>query len=256
MPGLVADLATTTLILALLIALVSGIIKGAVGFAMPLIIVSGLSSLIDPKHALAAIIIPIVVSNLLQTFRQGVAPALDAIKEHWRYVLIVCVMIFTFAQLVPHIPSKIFYFVLGVPVVALAAIQLLGVSFSISEKHRGWAEWVIATISGALGGLAGTWGPTTVLYLLAINTPKAKQVIVQGVVFGVGSFTILGAHIQSGILNAYTAPLSFLLLPIALIGMWIGFQIQDKLDQARFKQITLIVLVIAGLNILRRGFFG
>jgi uncharacterized membrane protein YfcA len=256
MLGLVADLTTITLFLALLIALTAGIVKGAVGFAMPLIIMSGLSSLMDPKFALAAIIIPIVVSNLLQTFRQGIAPALDAIKEHWRYVLIVCVMIFVFAQLVPHIPSRTFYFVLGFPVVILAAIQLLGVSFTIKPNQKSWAEPLIAIISGAFGGLAGTWGPTTVLYLLAINTPKAKQVIIQGVVFGMGSFTILGAHIQSGILNAYTAPLSMMLLPIALFGMWIGFKIQDRLDQARFKQITLFVLVIAGLNLLRRGFFG
>lgn len=256
MLGLVADITTTTLVLALLIALTAGIVKGAVGFAMPLIIMSGLSSLMDPKLALAAIIIPIVISNLLQTFRQGLTPAIEATKEHWRYVLIVCVMIFAFAQLVPHIPSRIFYFVLGVPVVILATIQLLGVNFSIQPSQKKWAEPTIAFISGALGGLAGTWGPTTVLYLLAINKPKAKQVIIQGVVFVPGSFTILAAHIQSGILNSYTAPLSFLLLPISLAGMWIGFKIQDRLDQKRFKQITLIVLVIAGLNILRRGIFG
>jgi len=253
---LLVQMAPATLILAIAITLFSGVVKGAVGFAMPLIIVSGLSSLIDPKLAIAGIILPIVVSNLLQTFRHGVAPALAAAKEHWRYVLIVCIMIFATAQLVPSIPTKIFYFVLGVPIVALSLIQLLGMRLHVTQRHKGWAEVLIALISGALGGLAGTWGPTTVLYLLAINTPKAKQIIVQGVIFGVGSITILFAHIQSGILNSQTTPFSLVLVPFALFGMWIGFQIQDRLDADRFRKITLIVLTLAGLNLLRKGLFG
>jgi hypothetical protein len=39
----------------------------------------------------------------------------------------------------------------------------------------------------------------------------------------------------------------------AVIGMLIGFQFQDRLDQAKFRKITLAVLVIAGLNLIRRG---
>ena len=104
--------------------------------------------------------------------------------------------------------------------------------------------------------MAGTWGPTTVLFLLAINTPKTRQIVIQGVVYGLGSVSLLFAHLQSGILNAATAPLSIALLVPAVIGMWLGFQIHDRLDQQRFRQITLIVLVIAGVNLIRRGLFG
>lgn len=254
--GLLTTLPLLTLILALLVALLSGVVKGAIGFAMPLIIVSGLSSLIDPKYAVAAIIVPIVFSNVLQTFRKGLAPAIDALKGYWRYVLSVCVIIFAAAQLVPVIPSQIFYLVIGVPVVLLSLMQLAGLALKIDPQHRVWSDWVVGGISGMVGGLAGTWGPTTVLYLLAINTPKEKQIIVQGVVYGTGSFTLLFAHMHSGILNAQTAPLSIALLPAALIGMWLGFKIQDRLNQQLFRQITLIVLVIAGLNLLRKGLMG
>ncbi len=165
-------------------------------------------------------------------------------------------MIFATAQLVPFIPTTYFYFVLGIPVVFLSTIQLLGVRLQIKPEQKRWAEGLIAFISGTLGGLAGTWGPTTVLYLLAIEIPKSKQIIVQGVIYGLGSVTILFAHIQSGILNGQTTPFSLLLVPFAPIGMWIGFQIQDRLNPERFRKITLIVLVIAGLNLLRKGLTG
>jgi len=238
------------------IALLAGVVKGAVGFAMPLIMVSGLSSIMDPKLALAGMIIPVVLSNGLQTFRQGTQAAMSALREHWRYVVTVCIFIFLAAQVVNSIPSRVFYLVLGVPVVALSLFQLSGRQLAIPPHRRRRAEWIIGTVSGLMGGLAGTWGPTTVLYLIAIETPKARQMVVQGVIYGVGSVTLLVAHLQSGILNAATAPFSAALLVPGLAGMWFGFKIQDRLDQARFKRLTLVVLTVAGLNLLRKGIVG
>ena len=253
--GLLTSMEFTPLFLALLVAMLAGVVKGAVGFGMPLVIVSGLGTFLDPKIAVAGIIAPIVVSNVLQTFRTGIAPAIDGIKHFWRYVLVVCIAIFLAAQIVPSIPSKAFYFVLGVPVLILSVIQLMGLKLVIPAKHRGWGEWAAGLVSGTLGGLTGTWGPTPALYLLAIDTPKMKQVVVQGIIFGTGSVTILFAHLRSGILNEETIPFTLALLPVSLMGMWIGFRIQDRLDQDRFRQMTLIILVVAGLNLLRKGLF-
>ncbi|MEO0751794.1 MAG: sulfite exporter TauE/SafE family protein [Pseudomonadota bacterium] len=250
---LLSQIDTFVLVAAFLVAVLSGVIKGAIGFGMPLVILSGLSTFLDPKLALAGMMAPIVVSNALQAFRTGIAPAIAATRIAWRYMLIVCIMIFAAAQLVPSIPSEAFYFVLGIPVLTLALIQLMGLRLIIPLRHRGWAEWAVGLISGVLGGLAGTWGPTTVLYLLAIDMPKARQVIVQGMIYGTGSITLLFAHLRSGILNAETIPFTLALLPTAVLGMWIGFQIQDRLDQEKFRKLTLIVIVLAALNLLRKG---
>ncbi len=248
------DLTLLALALALGITLAAGIVKGAVGFAMPLIMISGISSIMDPKLALAGIIVPIVVSNLWQTLRAGLGPAWEAVVEFRRYLIIVSLAIFAAAQGVALIPDQVFYAVLGIPVVVLCLIQLIGVRLSIPPHRRNRAEWIIGLISGLLGGFAGTWGPTTVLFLLAIDTPKKKQMVVQGVIYGLGSVVLLLAHLRSGILNAGTAPLSILLVLPAFIGMWIGFQIQDRLNATAFRKVTLIVLTIAGLNLVRKAF--
>jgi uncharacterized membrane protein YfcA len=42
----------------------------------------------------------------------------------------------------------------------------------------------------------------------------------------------------------------------ALAGLWLGFRLQDRMDQNRFRRATLIVLVVAGLNLIRRGLLG
>lgn len=254
--SLVSSFSVPMLGTALAIVVFAGVVKGTVGFAMPLIMLSGLSAFMDPKLALAALILPTVAANAVQTFRKGLAQVMETLRAFWRYLLIVCVMIFIAAQGVALIPTRVFFGVLAVPVIALSLIQLFGVRLTIRPERHKISQWIMGGISGILGGLAGTWGPTTVLYLLAIDTPKAKQMVIQGVIYGLGSVVLLSAHLKSGILNTTTFPFSALFIIPALIGMQIGFQIQDRLNQEVFRKVTLVLLIVGGLNLLRRAFFG
>lgn len=250
------DISLAAWIGAFAVTFLAGFVKGAVGFAMPLIMVSGMSAFLDPVLAVAGIVIPIVVSNALQTFRQGWRAALSAASEFRLYIGLVCVAIVIFAQLVPLMDQRVFLLVLGVPTVLLAGIQLAGVRIRVPPGRRRAVQWAAGLVSGALGGLAGTWGPTTVLYLLAIDTPKARQMVVQGVIYGTGSVALLGAHLASGVLDRQTAPFSLALLAPALLGMAVGFRAGDRLDQALFRRVTLVVLTVAGLNLIRRALMG
>ena len=250
------DLGAWTFAGAALVTLFAGFVKGAVGFALPLIMVSGMGVFIEPQLVVAGIILPIVVSNALQSLRGGLRAARDAIREHIVYIAIVCAAIFVTAQFVTSIPSNVMYIALGVPVVLLSGIQLAGLRFSIAPGARRRAEFTIALAAGTMGGLAGTWGPPTVLYLLALDTPKARQMVVQGVVYGLGSVTLLAGHLRSGLLNAETVPFSALLVIPTLIGMAAGFTLGQRLDQEKFRKATMAVLIVAGLNLIRRGLQG
>lgn len=233
-----------------------GFVKGAVGFALPLVMISGMGMFIDPQLVVAGIILPVTVTNALQTLRGGLAEALNAMREHALYIAIACVAILASAQLVQIIPTRAMFVVLGVPVVALTAIQLAGLRFRIRPAARRKAEVGIGLVAGTMGGLSGTWGPPTVLYLLALDTPKARQIVVQGVVYMLGSVTLLIGHLRSGILNAETVPFSAMLLAPALLGMGAGALFGGRLDQERFRRVTMVVLLVAGANLIRRGVFG
>ena len=238
------------------VTMMAGFVKGAVGFAMPLVMISGLSLFLDPLVAVAGIVFPIVMSNLLQVLRFPLSEAVAVLREFWRYILIVCVMIMVVAQFVTAIPTQTFYLVLGVPVVILSLSQLSGVRFHIAPRWRHPSEWGVGFLSGAIGGLTGTWGPPTVLYLIALNMPKAKQMLVQGVVYGLGSVSLLVGHLQSGVLNAVTMPWSAALLIPAFLGMQVGFWMSDRLNPEMFRRVTLVVLIVVGANLVRRGLLG
>lgn len=256
MPEILTQIDPFLLILAVLVTLFAGFVKGAVGFALPMIMISGLGSFLAPEVALAALILPTVVANLTQAMRDGLSAALASARRFALYIGIVLVFIAGSAQLFRVLPDWTLYLVLGVPVTLFAISQLLGWRLYIKPEHRRRAEVLIASIAGFVGGLSGVWGPPTVAYLTAIDTPKAEHVRVQGVVYGAGAVVLLFAHLNSGVLNAQTAPLSVAMLVPAMIGMFIGFRVHDKLDQEKFRRMTLAVLVIAGLNLVRRGLMG
>ena len=256
MTDILAVIPLQLVLFACLVTLLGGFIKGAVGFAMPLIMISGMGIMIDPQLVVAGIILPILVSNGWQIARSGLGPAREAVAEHWRYLLVVCVMILVSAQFLTSISADAMFVILGVPVVALCAVQLLGWKPMIPPHLRRPFEWGSGLAAGTLGGLAGTWGPPTVLYLLALRTPRAKQMAVQGVIYGLGSVMLFLGHLKSGVLNANTWQLSALLVLPAVIGMWIGFRLGDRFDQELFRKVTLLVLIVAGANLIRRGLMG
>lgn len=244
------------LVFAFAVTVVAGIVKGAVGFAMPLIMISGMGVLLDPKLVIAGIILPIVVSNFLQVAKAGFGEAVAALKEYKLYVLLTCVMILITSQFVKVVSADTMLLGLGIVVTALCLVQLSGLKIVIPPERRPIASVIAGLASGILGGFAGTWGPTTVLYLVAVETPKARQFVVQGVVYGLGSVMLLAGHLKSGILNQHTVSFSMGMLVPAVLGMWIGFKIHDRINQAVFRKATLWVLLIAGVNLVRRGLLG
>lgn len=238
------------------IALLAGIVKGVVGFAMPMIMISGMGSVIAPELALAGLILPTLVTNGMQALRQGAGAALGSMYRFRLFLGVGLVMLLISAQLVTVLPVAVMLALIGGPVAAFACAQLLGWKGELPGGPSVRLELGIGAFAGFIGGLSGVWGPPVVAYLTALGTEKREQMRIQGVIYGLGAVALTAAHIGSGVLNARTAMFSAALIPSAVVGMWIGGRIQDRIDQSVFRKATLAVLLIAGLNLLRRAFFG
>ncbi|MCB2114860.1 MAG: sulfite exporter TauE/SafE family protein [Rhodobacteraceae bacterium] len=241
------------LVLAAAITLFAGFVKGAVGFAMPMIMMSAFGSFLHSEVALALLILPTLVTNIAQAFRQGWRAAWDSTKRYRLHISMVVIFLVLSAQFVTAIPQAVMYFLLGAPIVAFALWQLAGRDMAIRIEHRARVEATLGIIGGLYGGISGIWGPPLIVYLLSIRADKRETVRVQGVVFLIGAVVLTAAHLHSGILNSRTLPASALMVVPASLGLWAGFRMQDRLDPARFRQWTLILLVLTGLNLVRRA---
>jgi hypothetical protein len=115
---------------------------------------------------------------------------------------------------------------------------------------------VAGAVGGLYGGISGVWGPPLIVYLLSVGTPKDEALRVQGVVFLIGAVVLLAAHLGSGVMNAATLPFSAALVVPAMAGMALGQRAGRRLDQARFRRWTQVLLVATGLNLVRSALAG
>ena len=67
----IAEFGLPSLAAAAAVMLAAGFVKGAVGFALPLIAIGGLGSFLPAQEAVAVMIFPTFLTNFWQTVRQG-----------------------------------------------------------------------------------------------------------------------------------------------------------------------------------------
>jgi hypothetical protein len=145
---------------------------------------------------------------------------------------------------------------LGLAITAFGLSQIVGWRARFPGNHRRLVETCVALVAGFFGGISGVWGPPIVMYLLSTNVQKVEMVRVQALCFFLGSVVLLAAHLRSGVLGPTTLPASIWLTLPCMAAMLVGFRVQARLDQDLFRKATLWVLVLAGLNLLRRAAMG
>lgn len=241
---------------ALAVTLVAGFVKGAVGFAMPMVMISAFSSFLPPEVALAGLILPTLLTNLSQAFRQGTGAMVATTLTYRRFLIATVVFIAVSAPFVTVIPRTAFLLLLGLPITAFAALQLSGLPLALPLRQRARAEWGLGVVGGLYGGVSGIWGPPLLVYLLSTGVAKVEMIRAQGVVFLIGAVALLTAHLATGIANAQTLPFSAALCLPAMIGLHLGYRAQDRLDQRRFRIGTQGMLVLTGLNLVRQAIAG
>jgi len=247
-------LSPNELLLAAMVALVAGFVKGIVGFAMPMIFISGLTVFMPPELALAGLIIPTLATNMFQALRQGPSAAVRSVVDFRVFLIVGFFALIISAQFVRVFPAHVMLGVIGALITFFVVLDLSGYKMKLSQRSPK-VEAVAGVVAGGMGGLSGVWGPPTVAYLTALNTPKLDQIRIQGVIYGLGAVALLAAHIGSGVLRWETLSFSLAMLPVALIGVRIGTVFMDKIDQVMFRRATLCVLLVVGLNLIRRAWF-
>lgn len=245
----------TELALALCIGVFAGFVKGVVGFALPLLLLSGLTVFLPPEIALAGLILPTLITNGFQALRHGWVAALSSVRKFRVYLTVGGICLLLSAQFVRTVPETSMLLAIGVLVTLSSMLLLSGFRFRVT-RHKTAIEAVIAMIAGSFGGISATWGPPTVAYLTAIDTPKQDQMRVQGVIYGLGAICLTVAHVYSGVLRVETVGFSAVMILPVIVGSMLGTRVVDVIAQDQFRRTTLFVLLIAGLNLMRRGLWG
>ena len=185
------------LLIIILIGFMAGIIKGIVGFALPMILITGLSIFIPIEQALASLILPTIITNFIQSFTVSKSSFFSTIVNYKTFLFFFSIFLILGSQFYLIFSSELIMGLIGIILFTYTFLQILGIQFKF--KNNSLLTIITGSINGVLGGIAGIWGPLTVSYLMSLKIEKNEQIKVQGIIYSLGSVFLLLGHLYSGI---------------------------------------------------------
>ena len=233
----------TFLALFLISTFVGGIVTGLAGFAMGLVVSGVWLHIITPQQT-AGLIVGyglLVQSYSIWKLRHAL---------NWRaiapFVAGGTVGVPIGAMLLAYIDRDILRTGVGILLVLYSTYFLLRPT--VHTVRAGMpTDAAIGVLNGILGGLTGLAGPIITIWCQLRGWPKDVQraifqpVIVAAFVLTAASLTIAGA------VTVELIKIFLLGLPALGAGLWLGLKLYGHLDEAAFRRLILILLLVSGL---------
>jgi uncharacterized protein len=112
------------------------------------------------------------------------------------------------------------------------------------------ADIGIGVANGVMGGMTGLSGIIVTIWCQVRGWPKDVQ---RTVFQPVSLATIMLSAVTlsaAGAVTTEVVKLYLLGLPFMLAGLWLGFKLYGKLDEALFRKVILVLLLIAGVTLI------
>ncbi len=231
-----------------IVVAISFIIKGLVGFGDPLIFNPLLSVRMDNKHISPGML---PVSILLNAFI--VYKSRDSI--HPRRLLPICFWvvlgIVPGTLLLKYSSSWTLKVALGVLIILLG-LEMLTRKDEATARPNAVFMAVMSFSSGVTAALFGI----NLLFLVYLERTTTDRDEFRGsvcLVFLVESVFRLISYLANGIITPFSLQISAISVPAALLGTWLGMQIDKKIDDSLIKKLIVYVFIIGGISTVIRA---
>ncbi|HSO06947.1 MAG TPA: sulfite exporter TauE/SafE family protein [Pelomicrobium sp.] len=228
-----------------------GFSKGAVGIGLPLVSVPLIATFVSVPKALALLTIPLFVTNIWQCLHGGHFP--HVLRRFWPMALVLILGIGAGTQLLVNLDQRTLYLVMGLMVLVYPVLSVLNPAFRVPPPAEPWLGPVIALPSGMIGGMSGFFGPPLILFLAGLKLNKDVFTASVALIFLSGAVALSVFLAGHGILGRDDALASAAALAPALAGIYLGQRVRARISQQVFERALLVVLVLIGLNLLRRS---
>lgn len=233
------------LVIALTAFGLGAIIKGVMGFGLPLLAIPAMTAAHSLPMALSIAVVPVVATNVWQlwTFRAARTEA-----TFLPVFLIVGAggLIFGVFAL-SWVRDAYLEIALGGLVLVYLALRLRG-------KTGVQPRWASHRFSPLAGGLAGTVHGATGLsglvgtpYLHAMSLPRPAFVFANGAMFTLFSALQAPTLWALGLYEPYAIWIGVLTLPVVIAGLWVGSTLGARLKSEAFSTAVLIILACAAI---------
>ena len=232
--------------------LLAGFVKGVIGLGLPTVSLALLTATLGLQPAIALMLVPSLVTNLLQGLSGGHLRVV--VKRTWPFLLCATATIWVGALALTRIDTAILSGLLGLLLIVYAAIGLGRVGFALPARLEPFTGIAFGTANGLLSGMTGSFTVPGVLYLQASGLERDQLIQAMGLLFSLSTLALAVALGGQNLLSVDLGLLSAAALLPALLGMELGRRLRHRLSEALFRKIFLFGLLALGLYLAGGGF--
>ena len=240
-----------TLILVGIALLFASFVKGASGLGFPLIATPTVALLLDIRTAITILLIPNIVMDVAQVFRDGFPFAV--LRRFAWFFFATIVGVFLGTAVLVTLPLWVLNFCLGVMVLVFVTFNWLKFDVRVSPALEKLLIVPIGFISGFLNGITNAAGPVLAIYLYSLRLEKREFIKTIATIFVFTKLSQLAAVSSWNLFNSSTLLLSVQITLFTLTGFYAGLKTQDRIHQQTFNRALLILLFVIGVTLLARA---
>jgi hypothetical protein len=239
------------IVIASLIFVLAGFVKGVLGQGLPTVAVGLLSVIVSPGEAAALIVIPALLTNIWQAwFGPSLLPLL---KRLWPTLLAGFLGTFVasalgLALLTPE-GAAVARRALGVALILYGLLGVSRIDLRVPPRAEPWLGPLLGLVTGVIASATGVVMFPIIPYIQALGLQRDDLVQAQGMSFMVSSFALMFVVLGNGTLNTTNAAFSLLAMAVSFIGMFFGQYVRQLLRPDVFRLIFFLGMLALGVHL-------
>ncbi len=231
--------------------MLAGTVKGVLALGLPLVGLPLLTLVVDVPTAVAVLMIPLVLSNLLQAVEgEG---TLVLLRRFWALILCLIAGLLIGTALFVRLDQHLLMLTIGVLAILLSTAAIMQPHVTVPPRHERWLGPLVGFVSGVIGGMSTLFGPLLAVYVVGLRLPRDAFVKAISLLYLIAACTLTISGTMQGATSATLLLWSALAMIPVYFGMLIGRRIRPWIDPERFRLLVLGVVWLTGANLMRIG---
>ncbi|MGY2290743.1 sulfite exporter TauE/SafE family protein [Pseudomonas sp. SDO528_S397] len=229
----------------------AGAVKGVIGLGLPTVAMGLLGLAMLPAQAAALLIIPSTVTNLWQLAFGGHLRLLA--RRLWPMLVLIFLGTGLGSLWLGMEGGAWVVHALGAALLLYALTGLLLPTFTVAPATERWLGPLCGLVTGLVTSATGVFVIPAVPYLQALGLNRDQLVQALGLSFTVSTLALAAGLFWRGNLGGGELNASLLALIPALLGMWLGQVLRQRISAAVFKRVFFIGMASLGGHLLISG---
>jgi uncharacterized membrane protein YfcA len=240
----------STLMLVAAAFLLAGSVKGVIGLGLPTIGMGLLALAIPPAQAAAVLIVPSIVTNIVQAAGPGLCSLLVRL---WPLLIGVVAGTLAGAGWLDGEGAKTGRLVLGIALIAYAAIGLARWRMVVPPTREKVIGLIVGVFTGLITAATGVFVIPAVPYMQGLGLAKDELVQALGIAFLVSTLALAFNVALIVTPGPQLVIASGVALVAALVGLEIGRRVRGRLDPEAFRRWFFVGLGAIGFWLIARA---